>query len=196
MERFKSLISFVIIPGLLIGILLAIILNPPLDAGAKKEAKLAEIDYLIRTINPDAEKVQEMSEAFYDYAKKYDVCRRTLIAIAFQESTFTYDEVGTSGEIGLMQIRPATANFLFEEPGNLENPRYNIKVAAKYLAYIQEIVSKYTSEEILIRELALTGYNRGHNKLRNQLKKGKNPQNGYEASVLEKRRKILAGAYL
>ena len=57
-------------------------------------------------------------------------------AVAYVESGFSPDAVGTVGEIGLMQIRPATAEMLGHDGGalGLFDPATNARFAVRYLA--------------------------------------------------------------
>lgn len=57
-------------------------------------------------------------------------------AVAYVESGFRPDAVGTVGEIGLMQIRPATAEMLGHSGGalGLFDPATNARYAVRYLA--------------------------------------------------------------
>jgi len=57
-------------------------------------------------------------------------------AVAYVETGFRPDAVGAVGEIGLMQIRPATAEMLGHEGGalGLFDPATNARFAVRYLA--------------------------------------------------------------
>lgn len=57
-------------------------------------------------------------------------------AVAYVESGFEPDAVGTVGEIGLMQIRPSTAEMLGHDGGALAlfDPGVNARFAVRYLA--------------------------------------------------------------
>jgi soluble lytic murein transglycosylase-like protein len=86
-------------------------------------------------------------------ARETDIDFRLLLAIAEKESAFRPDAVGTSGEIGLMQIQPGTAELVvntlgldYTPPtsekkgaylslGSLADPKFNIRVGAVYLRW-------------------------------------------------------------
>lgn len=66
---------------------------------------------------------------------------RLLSAVIWKESRFKADAVGLAGEVGLMQIMPATAGDWAREhgrpaptPRDLLDPRLNLRVGAWYLA--------------------------------------------------------------
>lgn len=78
---------------------------------------------------------------------------RIILAMADKESGFRPDAVGKSGEIGLMQILPSTAelvvkrlgleytppvtgrNGAYVELGSLADPRFNVRVGTTYLRW-------------------------------------------------------------
>lgn len=66
-----------------------------------------------------------------------------LLAMIKTESHFNIKARGLHGEIGLMQIRPETANWLADRVGlipgkfNLEDPRTNIRIGAAYVASLR-----------------------------------------------------------
>jgi soluble lytic murein transglycosylase len=68
-----------------------------------------------------------------------------VVAIIQQESRFKSDIVGRHGEIGLMQIRPKTAewiakksNVVWSSGQDLFNPDVNIKIGILYLSYLNK----------------------------------------------------------
>ena len=99
---------------------------------------------------------------------------RILLAIADKESGFRPDMVGRAGEIGLMQILPATAevvvkhlgldytppapgrNGAYASLGSLADPRFNVRVGAEYL--------RWQIDRYGLNALALRAYNRNPDK--------------------------------
>lgn len=75
------------------------------------------------------------------------------------ESGFREDAVSRAGAVGLMQIMPATAEFVCERRGvafeaeQLKNGEYNVKIGCWYLAYLLE--------RFPVTETALCAYNAG-----------------------------------
>lgn len=68
-----------------------------------------------------------------------------LLAIIAQESSTNPNAIGRHGEIGLMQIKPATAEWIADRRGftipsraDLFDPCINVRLGAAYLAYLSE----------------------------------------------------------
>jgi len=103
-------------------------------------------------------------------ARDADLDYRLVLAIIEQESGYRHDKVGASGEIGLMQILPATAEAVARELdvpytpptpdqkggyralGSLGDPAFNLRVG---IAYLGEQVKRYG-----LNAIALRAYNR------------------------------------
>ena len=70
-----------------------------------------------------------------------------LLAVIKTESQFRSDVVGLRGELGLMQILPATAVWMARRIGlpahfNLRDPATNIRIGAAYLAHLRTVFRK------------------------------------------------------
>lgn len=91
------------------------------------------------------------------YAASYGVPARLAHAVIKVESNYRPGMVGSAGEIGLMQIKPATARMMGYSGSakGLHNPETNIKYGMKYLAMAQELSGGTTCGTIL-------KYNAGH----------------------------------
>ncbi|WP_292312432.1 lytic transglycosylase domain-containing protein [Mesorhizobium sp.] len=78
-------------------------------------------------------------------------------AVIMIESSFRPDQVGSAGEIGLMQIKPSTARMMGYSGSikGLYDPETNIKYGMKYLAMAQNLGGGTTCGTIL-------KYNAGH----------------------------------
>lgn len=97
------------------------------------------------------------SDTIRAYAEEYGVPVSLAHAVIEVESNFDPKTVGSSGEIGLMQIKPATARMM-GYTGNrkgLFDPETNIKFGMKYLARAHELSGGFTCGTIL-------RYNAGH----------------------------------
>ncbi|OGV37028.1 MAG: hypothetical protein A2X48_04230 [Lentisphaerae bacterium GWF2_49_21] len=98
-------------------------------------------------------------------ARKYCIDSCLLKAVIWKESRFNPNAKGSSGEVGLMQIRPSTAakewaefnHVDIEAEGILFYPRVNIDIGAWYLSRALKRWEKYEHRE----ELALSEYNAG-----------------------------------
>lgn len=88
-------------------------------------------------------------------AKKMGVNPRLAVALAYQESGLKMpDKPGAAGEIGIMQIKPATAEMIGFPREKLDIPTENIKAG---LTYLKMGIDKFGDPV-----LAVAGYNAGH----------------------------------
>ena len=102
---------------------------------------------------------------------KYEVDAKLLLAVIFVESTFRTDAVSSSGARGLMQLKPDTAEWVMQKwgvpyggPASLHNPRVNIPLGARYLAYLMGRFNNL--------DHAIVAYNIGPNALARILSRG------------------------
>ncbi|WP_374708640.1 lytic transglycosylase domain-containing protein [Shinella sp. CPCC 101442] len=112
-----------------------------------------------RAENPltNAVKSAGYSSLIQTYAKTYGVPVDLAHAVVRVESNFNPKARGSAGEIGLMQIKPATARMMGYR-GNakgLYDPETNIKFGMKYLAMAHDLGGGTTCGTIL-------KYNAGH----------------------------------
>ncbi|MGV1756176.1 transglycosylase SLT domain-containing protein [Rhizobium sp. P44RR-XXIV] len=91
------------------------------------------------------------------YAKQNGVAVELATAVIQIESNFNAKTRGSAGEIGLMQIKPATARLMgySGRTKGLYDPETNIKFGMKYLAMAQNLGGGATCNTIL-------KYNAGH----------------------------------
>jgi soluble lytic murein transglycosylase-like protein len=91
------------------------------------------------------------------YASQYGVSVSLARAVISIESNYRPNMTGSAGEVGLMQIKPATARMLGYSGSvkALYNPETNIKYGMKYLAMAQDLGGGTTCGTIL-------KYNAGH----------------------------------
>lgn len=88
-------------------------------------------------------------------AKKMGINPRLAVALAYQESGLkTPEKPGAHGEIGIMQIKPTTAEMIGFPREKLDNPTENIKAG---LTYLKMGIDKFGDPV-----LAAAGYNAGH----------------------------------
>lgn len=102
--------------------------------------------------NLDAEK---LAQAIINASRKYNYDPIFLLAIIKTESRFNPNAVGTSGEIGLMQIKPSTAEWIAKKKkfpwvnkAELYNPEYNIHLGALYFKYLKKSLNSKASDYI------------------------------------------------
>ncbi|MCF6368220.1 lytic transglycosylase domain-containing protein [Rhizobium halophilum] len=97
------------------------------------------------------------SKIITKYAKEYGVPVELAHAVVKVESNFNPKARGAAGEIGLMQIKPATARMMGYKGSvkQLYNPETNIEFGMKYLGAAHELGGGKTCGTIL-------KYNAGH----------------------------------
>lgn len=88
-------------------------------------------------------------------AKEMGIDPKLAVALAYRESRFDPKAKGSSGEVGLMQVMPATAKGLGYTPEELGDPAKNIEIG---LTYLKQGLEKFGDPV-----LAAAGYNAGHN---------------------------------
>ncbi|PLP57858.1 lytic transglycosylase [Mesorhizobium loti] len=139
------------------------------NAKAGKGAKTARVKTKViydtvttASITPGAVKPSFASGGRYStivsrYAAAYGVPVSLAHAVIKVESNYRPGMVGRAGEIGLMQIKPATARMMGYSGSakGLHNPETNIKYGMKYLGMARELGGGTTCGTIL-------KYNAGH----------------------------------
>ncbi|MBC7467173.1 MAG: lytic transglycosylase domain-containing protein [Bdellovibrio sp.] len=91
-------------------------------------------------------KSEKITKAILTEANKYNIDPVFLISVIKTESAFNPVAVGTSGEIGLMQLMPKTGEYIAKKVGmknykgakTLRDPVKNIKLGAAYFNYLRE----------------------------------------------------------
>ncbi|MES2801694.1 MAG: lytic transglycosylase domain-containing protein [Bdellovibrionota bacterium] len=98
-------------------------------------------------------------------SKQYEYDPIFLMAVIKTESQFNEKAIGTSGEIGLMQIKPTTAEWICKKKGvkwkgaqALKIPEYNVKVSALYFKYLKKTLNSKSNRYV-------NAYNMGIGKL-------------------------------
>jgi soluble lytic murein transglycosylase-like protein len=95
------------------------------------------------------------------------------------ESNFNWRARSHAGALGLTQLMPYTARWLdrrMTTPERIMQPEANLAVGFRYL---RRLIDKYGD-----LRLALLAYNRGEGAVDRDLRRGRNPENGYSRRVL------------
>jgi soluble lytic murein transglycosylase-like protein len=131
-------------------------------AGGTDQTITSSIKPVTRTTGYPAPGVASLKSSVYSgliqtYAKQYGVPVDLAHAVIKVESNFNPKARGSAGEVGLMQIKPATARMMGYSGGKrgLFDPETNIKFGMKYLAVAHELSGGFTCGTIL-------RYNAGH----------------------------------
>lgn len=124
-------------------------------------------DYLkayLEKVSPQIEPLRLVPDLMkLSHSKNFDPV--FLIAIMKTESRFNTQAVGAHGEIGLMQIKPSTAEWVCKKFGlvwkgreALKDPAYNLQIGAYYFTYLRKSLKQQSKKYI-------NAYNTGINNL-------------------------------
>jgi soluble lytic murein transglycosylase len=124
-------------------------------------------DYLKSYIISENSKIdsKKMTEALVKASHQNHYDPVFLLAIIKTESRFNPIAIGTSGEVGLMQIKPSTAKWICKKSGfawkgsaALKDPVYNLQVGSLYFKYLKKSLKSKSAHYI-------NAYNMGINNL-------------------------------
>lgn len=94
-------------------------------------------------------------------AAKYGVDPLLVAAIIRVETNFKPDQTSKKGAVGIMQVMPDTAEWIFEKEGfqayslpDLQLPEANIKIGTKYLGLLHQ---QFNNDRVLV----IAAYNAG-----------------------------------
>jgi soluble lytic murein transglycosylase len=111
--------------------------------------------------DPWKPQARRLAKAIMDESVKYAFDPLFLMAVIDHESVFNPETVGSVGEIGLMQVRPNTAEWIskkydikYHGEKSLFDPVVNVKFGAAYLDYLRD---RFASQS----RLYLAAYNMG-----------------------------------
>lgn len=126
---------------------------------------------------------QDVVQTLIEISKKNQYDPIFLMAIIKTESQFRPNIIGSAGEIGLMQIKPDTAQWICQKKGvkwkgknSLKDPHYNIEVGALYFKYLKKSLKSKAA-------LYITAYNAGINNL-SRMPASRGKSNIYFSKVL------------
>jgi soluble lytic murein transglycosylase len=109
----------------------------------------------------------DVAEAIIQESSKHGLDPYFVMAVISGESSFNPLAIGPVGEIGMMQIRPATGKWMadlvkikWKGEKTLRDPVQNIRIGAAYLAWLR---SKFDGQA----QLYLASYNMGAKSVRN-----------------------------
>lgn len=104
---------------------------------------------------------QKIAQAIIDESLKHEFDPVFVLSVIQNESTFNPNRLGALDEIGLMQLRPATAEWIaqkfgmkFEGKESLHDPITNIRIGTAYMDYLRSRFDNHA-------QLYLSAYNMG-----------------------------------
>ncbi len=121
---------------------------------------------------------RDLADDIYWAAVKERIDPQLAFRLVRAESSFEPAAVSPVGAVGLTQVMPSTAAWLF--PGTRRDellfPRFNLRVGFRYLRHLLDTYDD--------PHLALLAYNRGPGTVDSLLDAGEDPGNGYPELVL------------
>lgn len=127
----------------------------------------------------------KIAKEIVQVADRYGFDPVFLIAVIQNESSFNPNRLGSAGEIGLMQIKPATAEWIadiydidYENSKSLLDPVMNIRLGA---ALLDKLRHQFDSES----RLYVSAYNIGAKKTRSLVNDKKTPKE-YVVAVMKR----------
>jgi soluble lytic murein transglycosylase-like protein len=152
----------------------------------KRERTIQEILSVLESRQTDLSSVakEDLAEAIYDEAVRYNYDPKFILALIDTESNFYNWAVSKAGAKGLMQIMPEVAQDLAQRMGiewmgdrTLFNPYLNVKMGVYYLSELL----KYFDHDL---GTAVTAYNYGPTYVRGLLDRNEQLPLGYYKSIL------------
>ena len=133
----------------------------------KFEGDFKLADYIEKYITKENSKLdaEELTETLLKVSREHGYDPVFLLAVIKTESKFDPNIIGSAGEIGLMQIKPDTAEWICKKKkikwlgaDKLKDPNYNVLVGAHYIEYLKKTLDSKSMRYI-------NAYNMGINNL-------------------------------
>lgn len=124
----------------------------------------------------------EYWEIIREFSEKYELDPYIVLAVIDTESSWQEEAVSARGALGLMQLMPATGEWIagkLKEPYDEEAltlPQKNIEYGCWYLNFLQERFD--------VPQTAVAAYNAGHNAVAKWLKDSRYSPNGSELTYI------------
>lgn len=126
-------------------------------------------EYIARYVKSKNKKINadKFTKTLLDVSQKNSYDPIFLLAVITTESHFNFNAMGSAGEIGLMQLKPDTAEWVCRKNGlkwlgakALKNPEYNITIGAYYFRYLKKSVNSKSMKYINAYNVGLKSLNR------------------------------------
>ncbi len=149
--------------------------------------ELLDIKYKVLNLRPyiQARYLDQIIESIHTHSTANNLDSDLVIALIYHESRFDPWAVSPVGAIGLTQVMPFWERDLqfVESREDLFSIDTNIKAGINIYKQYLELYKGNT-------ELALLAYNRGPSRINYDLRRGRNPSNGYEVAILKHYKKL------
>jgi membrane-bound lytic murein transglycosylase MltF len=124
---------------------------------------LKDVDYVVNpTAGEDGRRLRDTEPVFRKYAEQYDFDPLLVTAQAYQESRLDQSVVSSVGALGVMQIRPSTADDPNVGISGIDKLENNVHAGVRYMRFIKD---RYFSDDEIDRLnqhlLAMAAYNAG-----------------------------------
>ncbi len=134
------------------------------------DEKLAQyIASYVRKMNSKID-APKFTQTLMSLSQKHSYDPILILAIIQTESRFNFNAVGSAGEIGLMQIKPKTAewicmknNIKWKGAKALKNPEYNIVIGTAYIKYLKKTLNSKSLKYINAYNMGLASMKRSTN---------------------------------
>lgn len=124
-------------------------------------------------IGLSTEQELELAATIIDYSRNYEIDPYFILAMIKTESAFNHRARSHKGAIGMMQILPATGEYIALELGlkwqgeeTLFDPSSNVRIGIHYLS---ELKGRFSDD----MKIATAAYNRGPSDLSRRLRNGR-----------------------
>lgn len=115
-----------------------------------------------KTLNAD-----QFTSSLFTISREHSYDPVFLLAIIKTESSFNQFAIGSVGEVGLMQIRPETAEWVclknkiaWRGANALKDPEYNLLIGSYYFQYLKLALKSKSMKYITAYNMGLTKLNR------------------------------------
>lgn len=128
-----------------------------------------QVRLYIKDLQPSLSDAAASEIALYiaTYSRKYGVDSRIVVAMAYRESNFDRNALGTSGERGMLQVLPST--FTRYGHGDIRDWRATLEAGVRYYKYLERRYGGNMS-------LAVAAYNAGPGRVVDQIPEIKSTQ--------------------
>lgn len=131
-------------------------------------------DYISTYIQKNSNSIdsEKLTNSLFGMSREHNYDPIFLLAVIKTESKFNENAIGSAGEIGLMQIKPLTAEWICNKnkihwrgAEALKNPEYNILIGSYYFRYLKKTMKSKSFKYISAYNLGVGGFKRASKEL-------------------------------